>query len=278
MLSEFYEGKKVFVTGGAGFIGSHMVEMLVDMGAKVTVPVRKTTNTRYLKAVEKDVKFVEADLFIREQVEKAMQGHELVMHLAAAKGGGIAHSMTHHGSLFRDNMLSFINVLDSARVTPSVYRTLVTSSACVYPHDARVPAPEEDGNPGGAGFIGSHMVEMLVDMGAKVTVPVRKTTNTRYLKAVEKDVKFVEADLFIREQVEKAMQGHELVMHLAAAKGGGIAHSMTHHGSLFRDNMLSFINVLDSARVTPSVYRTLVTSSACVYPHDARVPAPEGTS
>lgn len=145
MLSEFYEGKKVLVTGGAGFIGSHMVEMLVEMGAKVTVPVRKTTNTDYLKAVEKEIKFAEADLFIREQIEKVMQGHELVMHLAAAKGGGIAHSMTHHGSLFRDNMLSFINVLDSARVTPSVQRTLVTSSACVYPRDARVPAPEEDG-------------------------------------------------------------------------------------------------------------------------------------
>jgi GDP-L-fucose synthase len=73
-----------------------------------------------------------------------MRDQELVLHLAAAKGGGIVHSMTHHGSLFRDNLTSFINVLDVARAQ-SVSRFLVVSSACVYPRDAGVPAPEEDG-------------------------------------------------------------------------------------------------------------------------------------
>jgi GDP-L-fucose synthase len=143
-LSEFYEGEKVLVTGGAGFIGSHLVEMLVQLGATVTVPVRKSTKTEFLKSVERDIDIVEADLSNRDSVDSVMRGQRVVMHLAAAKGGGIAHSMLHHGSLFRDNMLSFINVLDSARLE-SVGRFLVTSSACVYPRDSKSPTPEEEG-------------------------------------------------------------------------------------------------------------------------------------
>jgi GDP-L-fucose synthase len=70
---------------------------------------------------------------------------DVVVHLAAAKGGGIVHSMAHHGSLFRDNMLSCINVLDAARQSKP-RRVVMVSSACVYPRDASVPTPEEDGS------------------------------------------------------------------------------------------------------------------------------------
>jgi nucleoside-diphosphate-sugar epimerase len=144
-IKEFYRRKKVLVTGGAGFIGSHLVEMLVELDAKVTVPIRKTTRMDFLKAVKKDIRIVEADLFDRQCVDSVMKGQEIVMHLAAAKGGGIVHSMGNHGSLFRDNMLSSINVLDSARCA-SVARCLVVSSACVYPRDSKVPTPEEEGS------------------------------------------------------------------------------------------------------------------------------------
>lgn len=143
-LSEFYKGRRVLVTGGAGFIGSHLVELLVMLGAQVTVPVRKTTRLHFLRSIAGEISLIEADLFNPEQTEAVVRGQEVVMHLAAAKGGGIAHSMHHHGSLFRDNMLSFINVLDSAR-DACVARTLVVSSACVYPSDSMVPAPEEEG-------------------------------------------------------------------------------------------------------------------------------------
>jgi len=143
-VSDYYQSKKVIVTGGAGFIGSHVVEMLVKTGARVTVPVRPTTDTAFLASVRPDIEVVECDLFEPEKVASLMKHQEVVLHLAAAKGGGIAHSMEHHGSLFRDNMLSFIHVLDAAR-RHSAAKFLVVSSACVYPREVQIPIVEEDG-------------------------------------------------------------------------------------------------------------------------------------
>jgi GDP-L-fucose synthase len=140
----FFSGKRVLVTGGAGMIGSHVVEMLVPFGAQITVPVRRTTNLDNLSAVRDRIALVEADLFDRAQVDRVLPGHDVILHLAAAKGGGIAHSMQHHGSLFRDNMLGAIHVLDSAK-DHGCERFLMVSSACVYPRDCTIPIPESEG-------------------------------------------------------------------------------------------------------------------------------------
>lgn len=143
-VKDFYKSKRVLVTGGAGFIGSHVVEMLVDLGAIITVPVRKTTDKSSLASVRRRIEIVEADLSDRRDVEKCITGKEVLLHLAAAKGGGIVHSMAHHGSLFKDNMSSFINVIETAR-QEAIPRFLVVSSACVYPREVEIPIHEYDG-------------------------------------------------------------------------------------------------------------------------------------
>jgi nucleoside-diphosphate-sugar epimerase len=146
-IQAFYRQRTVLVTGGAGFAGSHVVEALVSLGARVRVPVRQTTKLDFLDRVIDDVEIVEADLFDAAQAHRAVQGQEIVLHLAAAKGGGITHSMQHHGSLFRGNMLAAIQILDAAR-DAEVERFVAVSSACVYPRDSQTPTPESDGERG----------------------------------------------------------------------------------------------------------------------------------
>ena len=165
-IRSFYRKRSVLVTGGAGFAGSHLVEALVRTGARVRVPVRESTRVDFLVDVINDIEIVEADLFDSADAHRAIEGQDVVLHLAAAKGGGIDYSMRHHGSLFRGNMLSAIHILDAAR-DAQVERFVAVSSACVYPRDSQAPTPEEDGvrdapEPTNAGYGWSkRMVEFL---------------------------------------------------------------------------------------------------------------------
>ncbi len=69
------------VTGGTGFIGSHLVEALISMGDKVKCLVRTTSNVRHLKKI--GVELVYGDLLDQQSLEKAVRDTDIVYHLAA---------------------------------------------------------------------------------------------------------------------------------------------------------------------------------------------------
>jgi len=78
------EGKKVLVTGGAGFIGSHIVESLVKAGAGVKVYDNFSTGLlENLDVVKKDVEIIRGDILDYELLEKEIKGTEIVSHHAA---------------------------------------------------------------------------------------------------------------------------------------------------------------------------------------------------
>lgn len=143
-MSNFWKNKKVLVTGGAGFIGSHLVELLVGKEAKVTVADNlENGNLDYLKDVKEKIRFLKKDLEILDKAREACRGQEIVLNLAA-KVGGIGFNKKHSGTMFRDNILINTIVLEAAR-QEGVERFLVVSSACVYRRDCSIPTPEEEG-------------------------------------------------------------------------------------------------------------------------------------
>ncbi len=142
-MAKFWENKKVLVTGGAGFVGSFVVEELVAQGAKVTVPARDPKKISFLSSVQGKVSVLGGDLENASFCQTVAKNQDVAFHLAASVGG-IGFNMVHHGSIFKENMLATINFLEACRLS-RVERTLIVSSACVYPRHASTPAAEEEG-------------------------------------------------------------------------------------------------------------------------------------
>jgi len=140
----FWKDKIVLVTGGAGFVGSHAVELLVGRGADVIVVDNlENGDMRNLAAVQGEIRFIQGDLRRIEDCLSASREVKIVLHLAA-KVGGIEFNRRHPGTMFRDNVLINTNMLEAAR-QKKVERFLLVSSACVYPRICTIPTPEDEG-------------------------------------------------------------------------------------------------------------------------------------
>lgn len=145
MRNSFWKDKKVLVTGGAGFIGSHLVERLVKEKADVTI-LENLLNGREenIRSVRKEIKLIEGDCQDMEVALKACRGQDIVMNLAA-RVGGIEYNRTHQATMMRDNLMIATTMIEAARKA-SVERFLVVSSACVYPRNCSIPTPETEGH------------------------------------------------------------------------------------------------------------------------------------
>jgi len=130
---DFYENKNVLVTGGASFIGSHLVDKLIRLGAKVTV-VDNLSSGRLENLRESwgRIKFIKEDLEYSplKRLLKIFKGHEVVFHLAACHGGrGYIHT---HPADVCSNFAIDHHVFE-ASYRAGVERVIFASSACVYP-------------------------------------------------------------------------------------------------------------------------------------------------
>lgn len=140
-MSGFWKSKRVLVAGGAGFVGSHLVDQLVEDGSLVTVADNfDTGRLENLAAVRERITLLTGDLRSAAFSDAAAAGQEVVMNLAA-QAPGIGYSAGHHAELFTTNSLINLNLLEAARKAGQP-RYLLVSSSCVYPDDAIAPTPE----------------------------------------------------------------------------------------------------------------------------------------
>jgi dTDP-glucose 4,6-dehydratase len=137
-------GCRVLVTGGGGFIGSHVVEHLVEAGAQVAVLLRYNSRAD-LGALEwswarTDVEAIFGDLRDAESVEGAARGAEVIIHLGAQVS--IPYSYINARDFVETNVVGTLNVLTAARrVEPRTVIVLSTSE--VYGTPRTVPITED---------------------------------------------------------------------------------------------------------------------------------------
>lgn len=126
--------KKILITGGAGFLGSHVVKNLRKRGVlqkNIFIPRSK-----------------EFDLRISKNCKKVLKGQDIVIHLAA-NVGGIGYNLEHPGEMFYDNVLMGTYLLDEARKA-GVEKFVSIGTVCSYPKLTPIPFKEKylwDGYP-----------------------------------------------------------------------------------------------------------------------------------
>jgi UDP-glucose 4-epimerase len=132
---------RVLVTGGAGFIGSHLAEALVRAGHRVRVLDNLYSGRRVnLQPVRREVEFVQADCADPAAARRAMRGMEAVFHEAAIPS--VTRSVQDPLASHRGNATATLSVLTAAR-DAGVRRVIYAGSSSVYGDSKRLPKRED---------------------------------------------------------------------------------------------------------------------------------------
>jgi UDP-glucose 4-epimerase len=137
-------GKRFFVTGGAGFIGSHLVDRLVKSGQVTVYDNLSVGKIEFVKPFldSGKARLIRADLLDCDTLTKSMQGHDAVFHLAA--DSDVQRDSLRPATHLDQEIMATYNTLEAMRQT-GVVDIVFTSSSVIYGEATLFPIPEDYG-------------------------------------------------------------------------------------------------------------------------------------
>jgi len=132
---------KFFVTGGAGFIGSHLTNSIIKHANKITIydNFSNSSKEKISSLIQKGVNLIEGDILDYPKLSNSMQDHDIVVHLAAQID--VAESIKNPGFTKKENVDGTLNVLNSCKKN-NIKNFIGISSAAVYGNSNELPLQE----------------------------------------------------------------------------------------------------------------------------------------
>lgn len=135
-----YKEKRFIVTGGAGFIGSHMVDALLERGARVTVVDDFSTGFREFLPRHPSLTLAEGTLLDTAFLDRTFAGHDFVFHFAA--NADVKDGLKHPRKDVEQNTIATHNVLEAMRKN-GIRDVAFSSTGSAYGEQTVIPTPED---------------------------------------------------------------------------------------------------------------------------------------
>ncbi len=123
------QGKKILVTGGAGFVGSNLARKLLDEEAKVSIFIKPGANTERINDIKEKIEMIKGDLINKDDVEKAVKEKDCIFHLAWQTD--LKLSMKQPQEDIKKDILGLINLLESCKEKNPTAKIVFASSVTV---------------------------------------------------------------------------------------------------------------------------------------------------
>lgn len=170
-----FTDKKILITGGAGFIGSHLAEYLVNAGAQVTILDNLSTGLlENIETIKHRISFIHDDITNTKVCHNAVHNKDIIFHLAALIS--VPESVQHPDKAHHSNVTGTFNMLEAARIH-KVQRFIFSSSAAIYgPYEgvcSEAVTPNPTSMYGLSKFIGEYYCKLYAQSYGMKTISLR---------------------------------------------------------------------------------------------------------
>ena len=136
------QGKKVLITGGAGFLGSNLARHLISKGAEVSILVRPEVDKWRIKDIEDQIRIIEGDLTDAEFVNKIIPDNDFLFHLAWQTD--LKKSMAQPMKDLKKDLVGLLNILEAAKELNKNLKIVFTSTVTVIGDAPKLPSNENE--------------------------------------------------------------------------------------------------------------------------------------